>query len=267
MKRRWSKYDTYLVFLVGLLVVPTLLMIMGSFATRWPWPELFPHHPGLKGYCQYFSGVGNMEVLLKSIGLSFIVTLLTLIMALPAAKAMGQMNFKGKRIVNTVIMLPLIVPTVSIAMGIHILFLKTGLANNLLGVIIIQIFPCLPYGIRILQSAFNAMGENLQIQARNLGSSVPKAFFYITLPMLSPALVSAFSMIFIISYSQYLLTLLIGGGRVMTLTTQMIPFLQSGDRLMGSVYSVVFMVTSILVLLGVEKVLSRIYAMDRIYYY
>lgn len=267
MRKKVIRYDVCLTLLIALLVIPTILLIVGSVASRWPWPDMMPGSINLRGYCKFMHTSGRFKVLMGSIGLSFVVSIITIIITMPAAKALGQMDFRGKKIIDMIVMFPLIAPTISIAMGVHILFLKVGLANTVLGVIIIHIFPCLPYSIRILQTAFRAMGETLQIQGRNLGGSRVKTFVLITLPMLSPALISAFGMVFIISYSQYLLTLLIGGGRVITLTVEMIPFLQSGDRVMGSTYSVVFMLTSIIVLFGVEKAVGKIYAVDKIYYY
>lgn len=267
MRKRRIHFHFWLTLLVGLLVIPTILMLLWSVANWWPWPDLLPKEVGLRGYRAYIKTRGNLKVLVQSLALSFVATLITLLISMPAAKAMGQMNFKGKKLVDMIIMLPLIAPTVSIATGIHILFIKAGLANTFLGVVVIHIFPCLPYGIRILQSAYHAMGDSLQLQARNLGSTGIKTFLFITIPMLSPALVSAFGMIFIISYSQYLLTLLIGGGRILTLTIQMIPFLQSGDRIMGSTYSVVFMLSSLVILLLVERAVAKFYPSDRIYYY
>lgn len=54
-------------------------------------------------------------------------------------------------------------------------------------------------------------------------------------------MLSAFSMAYIVSFSQYFLTLLIGGGKVKTFTIVMVPYLQSGDRNIASVYSAVFL--------------------------
>ena len=67
---------------------------------------------------------------------------------------------------------------------------------------------------------------------------------------LVPVLLSAFSMAYIVSFSQYFLTLLIGGGQVKTFTIVMVPYLQGGDRNIACVYSVIFLGIT-LVLFGI----------------
>ena len=56
-----------------------------------------------------------------------------------------------------------------------------------------------------------------------------------------PVMLSAFSMSFIVSFSQYFLTLMIGGGSVRTFAVVMVPYLTSGERNFASVYSLIFL--------------------------
>ena len=60
-------------------------------------------------------------------------------------------------------------------------------------------------------------------------------------------------MIYLISFSQYFLTMLIGGGRIVTYPMIMFPYIQSGDRNIAALYSMVFLIVSIMVLILIEK--------------
>ncbi len=60
-------------------------------------------------------------------------------------------------------------------------------------------------------------------------------------------------MTFVISFSQYFLTFLIGGGHVITYPIVMFPFIQSGDRTIASSFSLIFIVTSLIYLLIINK--------------
>ena len=64
--------------------------------------------------------------------------------SIPAAKALSLYNFKGKKFFELLVLSPAIIPTISIAMGVHIFFIKLKLANTYLGVVIINILPCIP---------------------------------------------------------------------------------------------------------------------------
>ena len=72
--------------------------------------------------------------------------------------------------------------------------------------------------------------------------------------MLVPVILSAFSMSYIVSFSQYFLTLLIGGGQVKTFTIVMVPYLQSGERNIACAYSTVFLGITIVVFGIFEKI-------------
>ena len=67
-------------------------------------------------------------------------------------------------------------------------------------------------------------------------------------------ILSAVSMSYIISFSQYFLTLIIGGGNVKTFTIVMVPYLQSGNRNIASIYSVIFLGVTLLVFTVFEKI-------------
>lgn len=251
-------------FIIGVflsfLIAPLVVIILWSFAENWPWPEIFPSNFGLRGWTYFFDPSSkSVSTLLFSVFLSFVVTLVTLAITIPAAKALAFYHFKGKKFIEILVFAPVIVPTITVAMGIHVQFIKMGLANSFIGVVLIQLIPCIPYSIMILKSVFEIIGENMEIQARVLGASPYQTFYYVTFPMILPGVISAGSMAFIVSFSQYFLTLLIGGGKIITFSMLMFPYVQSGDRMMGSVYSIVFILTTLLFLIIMEKLTNKFY--------
>ncbi|MFO1444217.1 ABC transporter permease subunit [Bacillus sp. Bva_UNVM-123] len=259
-----SKTSIKYKFIIGLflsfLLIPLIVIVIWSFTKIWPWPEILPSSFGIRGWAYFFEPSSkSISTLLFSIWLSFVVTLVTLAMTIPAAKALAFYQFKGKKLIEILVFAPVIVPTVTVAMGIHIQFIKMGLANTFIGVVLIHLIPCIPYTIRILQSVFEIVGEKMEIQAKVLGARPYQAFLHVTFPMILPGIISAGSMAFIVSFSQYFLTFLIGGGRVITFSMLMFPFVQSGDRMMGSVYSIVFILTTLLFLIIIEKLTNRFY--------
>lgn len=255
-----SKYKILLGIFLFFLLTPLTIIFIWSFAKNWPWPKLLPSELGLRGWKYFFSPSSkSIDTLLFSIYLSMVVTILTLAITIPASKALAFYNFRGKKIIELLIFAPVIVPTVAVAMGIHFQFIRLGLANTFIGVVLIQIIPCIPYGVRILKSVFQIVGKDIEEQAKNLGANSFQTFYYITLPVILPGLLAAGSMIFVVSFSQYFLTFLIGGGRIVTFPMLMFPYIQSGDRMMGSTYSVVFILTTFVILFLAEKITYKLY--------
>lgn len=253
--------------IIFLLVVPLALMIGWSIARSWPWPNILPEALSLRGF-EYTlrPSTKGFVILIKSIVLSLVVTAITLIISIPAARAIAFYNFKGKSLVKVLILLPLIVPMISVAMGIHISFIKLGFANTYLGVVLIHVIPGIPYGVKILLNIFELNGDKIEAQGRVLGATTLQVMVHITLPLITPGLIIAGSLIYIISFSQYFITFLIGGGKVVTYSMLLFPFVESGDRTMASALSIVFILSIIIVLRVTEKLVGNFYENSSKYY-
>lgn len=267
MRRENLLIRCMLYLIIFLCIFPVIILITMGFAKSWPWPILYPREFSLRGLKYVlFSKQNSTWILLYSVILSTIVTVLTLIVSIPAAKAIGIYNFKGKSIIKLIILSPIIIPPVSVGLGIHIAFIKVGLANTILGVIVIHLIPCIPYAVMILSDIFEIMGDNMEQQARVLGANRIKCFIYITLPLLMPAIISSAFLVFIVSFSQYFLTFLIGGGQVITYSLVMFPFIQSGDRTIAASYSIIFIITSLIFLIIVNKTVKSYYKLENVFY-
>lgn len=246
---------------------PLAVLFLWSIAKRWPWPYLLPQEYSLRGILYMLGPSGGCAaVLCFSVMLSIGITIIVLLLSIPAGKALGIYNFKGKSFFKLLLISPIIIPTTAIAMGVHVFFLKLGLANTLAGVILIHILPCLPYGVLIFSDIYELIGEKMELQARVLGANDLQTFLHVTLPIIAPGIVSAGSMIFIVSFSQYFLTFLIGGGNIMTFSIMMFPFIQSGDRAMASSYSIVFIAVSLMLFILVEKLVKSYYKTNKYFY-
>ncbi len=257
MKTFWR---TALGALLFLLLMPMLIVVLWTVAKSWPWPMLWPESFGARGFDYLMNPVSKTaSVLWCSVGLSLVVMLVTLGVSVPAAKALGCREFKGKRAIYMFMLMPIIVPPLTVAMGIHVAFIRMGLANTFLGVVLIHLICGIPYAVRILTHVFEMIGDRMEVQAQVLGASRWQTLMHVTLPIIAPGLVSAGSMVFIVSFSQYFLTFFIGGGRVVTFPMVMFPYIQSGDRMMASVYSVSFITVALLVLFVLEAFMKRIY--------
>ena len=106
----------------------------------------------------------------------------------------------------------------------------------------------------------------MEQQARVLGATPTQTFFQITLPLIAPGLISAGSLVFIVSFSQYFLTFLIGGGRVITLPIVMFPYIESSNHILASAYSTVFVITTFSILLIMEKIIKSRYHSEGHFY-
>lgn len=236
------------------VILPVLTLFVWSFTQRWAWPYIIPGNFSLNAVIDVFEKLKKPGgILISGVVLSLITALLSVIIALMSAKALLFYNFLGRNALLFGSILPFIVPASVFSMGVQLLFINLGLNNTLHGVMIAHLIYSLPYALRLIMDAMSAIGEKYEEQARVLGACGIRAFVDITVPMLLPVSLTAFCMAYIISFSQYFLTLLIGGGRVITFTIIMVPYLTSGNRNFASAYSLVFLGISVIIFMLSKK--------------
>jgi putative spermidine/putrescine transport system permease protein len=253
--------------LLVLLLLPFLVLLLWAFTRQWPATSIFPSQLGLRGWLYVFSPYSKvLSSLWLSIFLSLTVTVLSILIGIPAGKALGLYDFAGKSVVEILVLAPIIIPPIAVGMGLDTTFVKYGLTDTFIGVLLVQLVVVLPYGIRIFASAYKAMGSKWEDQARVLKAGRWQRFIWVTLPFLYPALASSSILMFNVSFSQYFLTFLIGGGQVVTLPLLLFPYLNGGDRVIASAISLLFIVTALLLTIIIEHTMRDRQEQSEFYY-
>jgi len=241
---------------VGLPFVP---LVVWSFSARWFYPDLFPQAWGLRAW-HYISSTAGLQVM-TAIGHSVLIATVTAVIAvfiaIPAGRALGLYDFKGKDLVSILLTLPIIVPPLCVAMGLHLWFIRLGLAETYAGIIGVHLTVCLPYAIFVLWGVFSNYNPDFEEQARSLGASPAAVVTRVMLPMILPGISVAALFAFLLSWSQYLSTLIIGGGRVTTLPVLLFALMGSGDRPVAGAVSLVFVAPAFVALLFSARHLGK----------
>ena len=235
---------------VGVLA-PLLPLLLWSVSSSWRYPDLFPVRLTGRGWrllvdphSEVLTGLATS----LTIGLS--VTVLAVAIGMPAGRALGLYEFRGKPVVRFLLLAPVLVPGLAVLLGTQVVFLRLGLADSAAGVVLVQLIPTVPYVTMVLASAFENFDVRYEQQARLLGAGPGRAFFQVTVPSLTPALAVAGYFAFVISWSDYVLTFLIGGGQVKTLPLLLFAYAQGTDLTQAAAVAVLLL-TPPLVLLAV----------------
>ena len=193
---------------------------------------------------------------LKDIFISASATILSIMIGVPAGRALGMYKFKGKEYVELLILAPTIVPGIAVVLGIHSVFISIGLTNTIPGVILVHLIPTLPYMTLVMSGIFSNFDPDFESQARSLGASPLKTFYYITLPSILPGIIVGGLFAFLVSWSQYILTLMIGGGRVITLPLLLFSFATSGRNDITGAIGMIYILPGIIILILTARHLS-----------
>ena len=245
------------VLLITWLVLPLIPLAIWSFAHGWFFPDLLPSKWSLKAWTYAFSDTaGVLDSLWLTVGISLAATALSVLVGVPAGRALGLYKFRGKEIVELIILAPVIVPGIAVVLGIHSVFISMGLTNTVLGVILVHLIPTLPYMVLVMSGIFSNYDPAFEDQARSLGASPIKTFWYVTLPAILPGIIVGGLFAFLVSWSQYILTLLIGGGRVVTLPLLLFNFASAGRNDITGAIGIIYILPGILILLLTARHLS-----------
>lgn len=227
---------------------PMLILVLAAFSNRFAWPNLIPSEFSLRAFERLLANpLLSPAVLLDSFFISLSVALLSALIALAAARALHHGSFSGKKLISSISILPVIVPATVFGLGSQLLFMQMGINHSVWAVLLSHLIITLPFALRIMLAASRALDGKLEEQARVLGAGKLSAFMHGALPLLTPSLLSAAALSFVLSYSQYFLTMLMGGGRVKTIASLAMPLIQGSDRSISAMMSLYFIGSSLVI--------------------
>lgn len=232
------------------VILPFGPILLWSFGRQWWFPALLPEVWSLQSWVSVRSS--NMQILeafRNTVIIALAVTMLALAIGLPAARAIGLYRFRGHRLIELVLLAPTIIPGLALVMGLHVLFIRLGLADTLAGVVLVHLIPALPYFIIVMAGVFANYDQDYEHQARVLGARPWQVLRHVTLPMVHPGIIVGGLFVFLISWNQYILTLLIGGGVVPTLPIILFAFMSAGNYTMGSVVCLIYFAPAVLIMM------------------
>lgn len=229
-------------------VLPLLPLLVWSFSSSWRYPAMVPEQGTDRG----LSTVVSSDVL-GALGTSTLiassVAVLACAIGLPAGRVIGLHRFRGRRTLQFLLLAPVIVPGLAVTLGLQIFFVRFGLSDTIPGVVLVQLILTVPYAAIILGAAFDGFDIDLERQSRSLGAGALRTTFLVTIPILAPALLATALLTFLISWSEYILTLLIGGGQVQTLPLLLFAAIGSSDTTAAAALAIVVVVPPVVLVL------------------
>ncbi len=165
-------------------------------------------------------------------------TVITLILALPGAYVFARYRFFGKNILQALMTVPFVLPTIVTAAAFRALLGPNGLLNNWLMAgfdlaqppikidqtvsffLLAHVFYNYTLVLRIVGGFWAGLDPDLRAAARMLGASPWQTFQRITLPLLMPAIGSASLLVFIFCFTSFGVVLILGGPGYATLEVE-----------------------------------------------
>lgn len=254
------KHAATMLVLILLFVLPVIVLLLIALAPAWRFPDVWPQAFSTQGIAYFLR---HHEQILFSLGNAFLFSLLTALVTLPMclfpAAVFARGEFRGKALLEGMLLTPALVPPMTFAMGLHFVFIKLALAETLIGVVLVLAMFSYPYMLRALVAGFQTMGEKYRICARNLGAGALMTLWRVELPLLIPAAVAGGSVVFLVAFSEYFIVFLIGGGSVASFTGTLFPLLSSSNRSLAAILTLIFLLLPVVLFLVVDGLLAYVY--------
>ena len=226
MKKRNRRLILFLMLLA--LLIPLIPLILWSFTWRWDFPNILPEFNAWA-----WAEIGSDKIL-KSIGvslpLSLTVVFLALILSFFPAKIIGTTEFKGKKLLELLLLLPTFIPQISIVFGMQNVFRILGIYSTIPGIIIAQLVFQVPYLTLLLSAIFKNYSVLYEQQAACLGVNRMKTLLHVTIPMVRAGVMVSCVFSFIGSWGNYLITAVIAPVDLQTLPVLLFPMMSSGNN-------------------------------------
>ena len=208
---------------------PVIWGLLTSFKTErdvLAYPPVWLFKPTLDNYREVIFGASSIVPNLWS---SFVVstsaTLLTMLIAVPAAYALARLRYPAKRASGFYVLATQMLPPVGIIIPYFLILRNIGWMDTYQGIILIYLSFSLPFAIWLLVSYFEDIPFEMEEAALLDRAGRLRALWYVILPQLRGGMAVTTIFVFLNAWNEFMFAVVLGGNRVRPVTVAMFNFI------------------------------------------
>jgi putative spermidine/putrescine transport system permease protein len=166
-----------------------------------------------------------------SLQVAFATAILATILGTLTAVGLHRAHMRGKRLLFAILLLPLIVPSVTVGIGMYFVWIEgwtvgpVAIGGNLVGspvgYVLAHTVLALPYPFITVTASLVTVDRNLELAAGSLGASPWVTFRRITLPLVMPGVAAGLILSFITSWDEVIVAILLASPRFATIPVEL----------------------------------------------
>jgi ABC-type glycerol-3-phosphate transport system permease component len=199
----------YLLLLLGATVttIPFIYMVSTAFKGQTyvfelP-PKFIPAEPTIQNFTDAWNSNNFQGYFLNSLFVSIFTTLLVLLVSSMLAFAFARFRFFGKKLLFTLILVTLMIPSMMLIIPQFILAKNLGLLNSLWGLVFVYVAMNIAVNTFLLRGFFEGIPKELEDAARMDGGGFFTIFFRVVLPLSKPALATVAIFTFLFGWDEF----------------------------------------------------------------
>ncbi|MBM7562889.1 ABC transporter permease [Fusibacter tunisiensis] len=216
----------YSIAIYTVLYIPVLVMMIFSFNDQrynYYWNGFTT-----EWYSKLFSNSTVIGSLWYSIIIAVLATVISVTIATIGALGLRKYEFRGRKFINNMLLIPIIVPEIVLAVALLIIFMKVGLALGMGSILLGHCTFCIPYAVVTIKGRISGDGYSMEEASMDLGAGRIQTFFNVTLPSIMPGVMSAAFLSFTLSIDDVVMSNMLAGANNSTLPVLILSMNKSG---------------------------------------
>jgi ABC-type glycerol-3-phosphate transport system permease component len=231
MNKAWRRIALAAIAGVGLAVwvFPVIWGLLTSFKTErdvLAYPPAWLFTPTLDNYREVIFGAQSIVPNLWS---SFVVataaTVVTMLIAVPAAYALGRLRYPAKRASGFYILVTQMLPPVGLIIPYYLVLQKIGALDTYSGLTVIYLTFALPFAIWLMVSYFEDVPFEMEEAGLLDRAGRLRTLWYVILPQVRGGIAVTTIFVFLNAWNEFMFAVVLGGNRVRTVTVAMFNFI------------------------------------------
>ncbi len=250
MKRRMAAgAKIYLALVLILMYLPMIVVALYSFNAN---AGRFPHE--FTGFSlQYYEGLfKDTKGLLEALGNSFILAALScsaaMVLGTLGAIGMAKKKFRLRGLMETVTVLPVMIPEIILGVAFLLLFTAAGLKLGMGTLVLSHITFCTPYVYMLVKGRLAGMDDTLEAASRDLGASPMQTFLHVVFPQILPGVLSGTALAFAMSMDDFIISFFATGSNINTLPLKVYSSVKTGVSLQVNALSTLMMAAAFVIM-------------------
>ncbi len=218
--------NAYIGFVYLFLFLPIIVIVVFSFNTS----RMNITFQGFttKWYISMFSNTTLMEALINTLFIAVVSTFVSGVIGTLAAVGMNKFNFRGKRIIEALLYVPVVIPEIVLGIALLSVFSILNMELGLFTIILSHITFSVPFVIITVRARISGLDRSIEEAAMDLGANKFKTFIKITLPMIAPGVLSGIMLAFTLSLDDVVISFFTAGPGSNTLPLKIFSMIKTG---------------------------------------
>ncbi len=213
--RFWSSF--YAAIIYAMFYIPVLVMIQFSFndaKRNYSWEGFTT-----SWYGKLFSFRNHdlWEALVYSIIIAVLATVISVVIGVLGGIGLKKFQFRGKKFINLMLYVPIVVPEIVLAVSMLIIFMTIGIKLGMGTIVIGHCTFCIPYAVVTIKGRISGDNDTLQEASMDLGANRIQTFWRVTIPSIMPGIMSAAFLSFTLSIDDVIMSNMLASARQSTL--------------------------------------------------